>query len=102
MGNNYILDEDGNPVEEPDLQRWAQWFETADRSVAVDVVGDVRVSTVFLGLDHSFGAGPPLLYETMIFGGEHDEHQERYPNKVAALAGHDRALAMVRDSSKEN
>ena len=29
---------------------------------------------------------------------EHDEYQERYTNKLAALAGHDRAMAMVRES----
>lgn len=30
-------------------------------------IGDYIVSTVDLGLDHSFGDGPPLYYETMIF-----------------------------------
>lgn len=29
----------------------------------------VNVSTVFLAIDHAFGDGPPVLYETMIFGG---------------------------------
>ena len=42
--------------------------------------------------------GEPILWETMIFGGEHDQYQERYTNRHAALAGHDRAVAMVRDS----
>jgi hypothetical protein len=31
------------------------------------LLGVVVVSTVFLGLDHSFGEGPPLLFETMVF-----------------------------------
>ncbi len=39
-----------------------------------------------------------LLYETMIFEGPHDGYQERYHNKVAALAGHDRAVTLVRDA----
>lgn len=30
------------------------------------------VSTVFLGLDHQYGEGPPLVFETMVFG-YHDE-----------------------------
>jgi hypothetical protein len=47
---------------------------------------------VFLGTDHSFGDGPPLLWETMIFGGKHDEFQERYSNLADAKAGHKRAL----------
>ena len=36
--------------------------------VAEDMIGTVRVSTVFLGIDHNhFGQGPPLLFETMVF-----------------------------------
>lgn len=57
-----------------DLLRWAQWFETAQRHVADDTLmaGDVRISTIFLGLDHNFSlAGPPLLFESMVFGEEH-------------------------------
>lgn len=40
--------------------------------------GDVEVSTVFLVLDPQFGPGPPLLFETLVFGGEFDEEMERY------------------------
>lgn len=101
MGINtrYILDAHGNPVEEPDILKWSEWFEKTDRHIADDMVGEIRVSTVFLGTDHSFlDTETPVLYETMIFGGAHDQYQERYTNKVAALAGHDRAFAFVRDS----
>ena len=60
----YVLDAGGEPVPEPDLLRWGAWFETADRHVADTTLTDadgnaVRVSTVFLGLDHRFGPGPP-------------------------------------------
>jgi hypothetical protein len=59
------------------LVEWAKWFETADRRVAQTYCwrGLCRVSTVFLGLDHSYGAllglegVPPLLFETMVFWG---------------------------------
>lgn len=30
---------------------------------------EYRVSTVWLGLDHNWGGGEPLLFETMSFGG---------------------------------
>ena len=96
----YVLDDDEKAVLEPDLSKWAKWFETADRHVAGEDIGGARVSTVFLGLDHSLGDGPPMLYETMIFGGNHDQHQERCGDRVAALAMHDRAMALVRDSSR--
>jgi hypothetical protein len=51
-----------------DIIEWAQWFEGSDRIVAqTDVPPQYFVSTAFLGIDHSFGRGPPLLFETMIF-----------------------------------
>jgi hypothetical protein len=73
----YILNEQGEPIIEPDLMKWAQWFKTADRHVAKEILGDVRISTVFLGLDHSFTGGDPILWETMVFGGEFDGEQNR-------------------------
>ena len=54
------------------------------------------VSTVFLGIDHSFGEGPPILWETMIFDGPHDQFQERYTSKEEAIAGHERAMLLAR------
>src|ERR1035437_632572 len=40
--------------------------------VGQTVIGKVNISTIFLHIDHRFGDGSPLLFETMIFGGEHD------------------------------
>jgi hypothetical protein len=93
-------DRDGNRLT---LWQWAAIMESRqDRHVADDMVGMVRVSTVWLGLDHNFsGLGPPLIYETMIFGGTMDERQWRYPTAVSALAGHDRVLMMVRAAEEQ-
>jgi hypothetical protein len=77
-----------------DLLTWAKWYETANRHVADDLIGPVRVSTVFLGLDHGF-LGRQLWFETMIFGGEHDGWQDRYETWEQAEAGHRRALEML-------
>ena len=70
------------------------------KSRILDEIGGVKVSTVFLGLDHRFSDsledGPPVLWETMIFGGAHDEHQERYTSRADAIAGHARAVKMVK------
>jgi hypothetical protein len=97
MSDRYILDEQGQPVECPDLMTWARWFEAGEhrRRIALDKRGDITVSTVFLGLDHSFFGGPPVLWETMIFGGEHDEDQERYTSQADALAGHARMCELA-------
>ena len=55
----YIL-EGHNPVWVDDTITWGKWFETADRHVAKTAINDeINVSTVFLGVDHSFGGGPP-------------------------------------------
>lgn len=91
----YIL-EGHKPIEVENVIEWAQWFEKADRHVKkTDLPNDVSVSTVFLGLDHSFFGGTPILFETMIFGGEHDEYQERYATWEEAEAGHQRAIDLV-------
>lgn len=95
MPDKYILDSDGNPVKEPNLLKWAEWYETADRDVAKDTIGDVVVSTYFLGLDFSLGVGPLQLYETTVCGAENDSGC-RYENRVEALAGHDVILHSVR------
>src|SRR6266550_2292491 len=66
MSDHYILD--GHQAVPVDLMTWAHWFEKAERHVANEMIGDVRISTVFLGLDHRYGDdGPPLLFETMVF-----------------------------------
>ena len=89
MSDWYVLNDAGEPVREPDLLKAARWFEAAERHVADDAVGDTRVSTVFLGLDHSFSrGGPPVLWESMIFGGPLDGTQLRYHTRAEALAGH--------------
>jgi len=74
-----------------DLLTWGKWFETADRIVSKTILStDVQVSTVFLGLNHSFGDRVPLLFETMVFGGKHDQEMERYSNWQDAEEGHKR------------
>lgn len=72
------------------------------RRVAYDTIDTmsepVRVSTVFLGLDYGFHMDSnPQLYETMIFGGKHNDYQERYPTKADALEGHARALLLAKE-----
>lgn len=56
----------------------------------------IRVSTVFLMLDHSFMGGPPVLWETMVFGGPSDGEQWRYAHRRAAKAGHRDVVRFLR------
>jgi hypothetical protein len=105
----YVLDLRGNPKPEPDLLKWGQWFDTADRQVADDtllppaVPSEVRVSTIFLGIDHAWGGGPPVLWETMIFGDKSffNDRQMRYTSREDALAGHKEMVEMILAAAKE-
>ena len=65
----YILkDKKAYPCDDMDL--CSQNLIEGNYRVADTYVGTTFwVSTVFLGLDHQFGrGGPPMLFETMIFG----------------------------------
>lgn len=94
--HRYIL-ENREPVLCPDLMTWANWFEHDEpRRVGYTEFEGGHVSTVFLGLDHRFGDGVPLLFETMIFGGPHDQYQDRYTTWAEAEAGHAKALSIAR------
>ena len=80
------------------LREWARKFEdTETRRVAVDEVGEVRVSTVFLVINHQHYAGPPLWFETMVFGGDFDQEMDRYPTWESAKAGHDEVVRRLKE-----
>lgn len=64
------------------------------------------VSTVWLGIDHSFRGGPPLLFETMVFE-ERDISSEpsfdvevdcvRYHSYQDAIDGHQKMITKVKN-----
>lgn len=58
------------------------------------------VSTVDLMFYHSFGGGPPLYYETMIFLNNDDfkdMYFNRYSTRDEALKGHEELVADILD-----
>ena len=93
MNYKYILI-DGNPVPEPDLMKWGEWFEHSrdERIVEKTTLPDgSRVSTVFIGLDHNYSEeGPPILFETMVFGDfpDQDDYQQRCSTREQAIEMH--------------
>jgi hypothetical protein len=93
----YILDENNLPIK-ADIKDYIKWDlkNYEKRIVKQENINDVRVSTVFLGLDHSYNENVPVLWETMIFGGEHNLYQERYSSYEGALEGHERAVLLVK------
>lgn len=100
MGNRYYKLEGKKAVPCDNLIEWAKWFETADRHLAAEDIGDSRISTVFLGIDHGFGA-EVRLFETMVFGGELDGEQTRCATWAEAAHMHVEMLAKVKASVKE-
>lgn len=94
MSDFYIL-RDKVPVPAT-LLEWGRWFEKNERIVSQEELNGVCVSTVFLGVDHSFFRGSlPALFETMIFGGEHDGYQARSCTWHEAEEEHTKAWDLV-------
>lgn len=103
-------DRQGRPI---DFDRWGALFEQMDyKRVGYDVCPDqfddqleqvledgpiAAVSTVWLGINHAFGfGGPPIIFETMIFGGPYAEEMMRYSTEADALEGHRRVVEDLR------
>jgi hypothetical protein len=92
----HLYDRAGNPIS---FERWRLLFEDKRyQQVAADHVGEVLVSTVWLGLDHGWLDTPPIIFETMVFGAEQtgDDEQHRYSTEAEALAGHQRIVEELR------
>ena len=78
------------------LLEWARWFEDpknrrvdyTDISNEPNYPGGEFVSTVCLGLDHNIGGPIPILFETMVFGGEYNQNGWRYASYGEAKQGH--------------
>lgn len=93
-------DRAGNPMT---LGEWAEKFEDNEyKRVVATEVGDARVSTVWLGLDHGWNGEAPVIFETMIFDGPYDEHQWRYSTEADAVAGHERIVKALREGVDPN
>lgn len=100
MPEFYVLD-GHTPVPCANAREWAMRFESADCQVADTRIGCLRVSTVFLGIDHNHARmiygdnSPPILFETMIFGDDYDSHQMRCATWEQAEAMHAEAVKIA-------
>ena len=93
----YIMDGDGNVLEETDPLTWGYWMAGADRTTKrTEIMSGVVVSTVFLGIDHGLmGSTKPVLWETMPIDMEAQDHLAcwdeamlRYTSMEEAQRGH--------------
>lgn len=103
---NNTFDREGNPisVEECEKKLRDENYKIIKQTYEKD---DVLISTVWLGLDHSYIINnsnkkiDPVIFETMVFMDSHnsyiDSYMDRYSTEEEALAGHERICGMVRN-----
>ena len=105
MTTRYIL-VDGVPKAEPDTWTWGKWMQQPDnKRIAFSECKHHVVSTVFLGLDHSFDGGIPILFESMVFTKKAwygaatlpDQDQRRYTTRAEASVGHEELVKEWQD-----
>jgi len=100
----YVLER--GRIKQTDWLKAALWWETHPNEMRVDqtiIKGtnenrEIWVSTVFLFINHNFGGeGKPILFETMVFGGKHDQYCRRYASFGEAKTGHWEIVEMVKN-----
>lgn len=106
---------DGKVIPEPNLFKWAEWFEEAHKKektlIKRTIIENIRISSIFLGLDHDFArvARPlpenyqPLIFETMIFDDNKkskiedlNNFQERYRTIEETIKRHNELVETVK------
>jgi len=101
----YHLSKDGK-ITKVGIGVWGKWMDEMIKNgrhvvkqTTVNVPnGDiVNISTVFTGHDLP-GRKPPLVFETMVFGGEFDGLQDRTPSVEHAKIAHKLAVSKVYSS----
>lgn len=107
-----LYDRQGNRLS---MSRWILLTDDEDyRRVASTDVGPYWVSTVWLGMDHSFGlGGRPILFETMVFQRDQRDDRDdedvgvrdldcvRYWSEEEALKGHEDMVTLIRATLQE-
>jgi hypothetical protein len=103
----YMLDKKGEVIPCNDLEQWGRFMQIGagdpkkcPRVLRVNnliIKGErIMVSTVFLAQDCGSTNQTPILWETMVFGGEHDQKMFRYAAKEEALKGHKKMINFVK------
>jgi hypothetical protein len=103
-GRAVYYDRQGAPMTR---QEWARRFDDEDyRHVARDVIGPdepldptplITVSTFWLGFNQDWRSSAPLIYQTIIIGGQHDATGMWHATESQARQGHRRVIDALRD-----
>ena len=98
----YILNKKREVVRAKNYAYWTQWMQDFDRRmVAQTNIGLVRISTVFLGIDHRMteAAKDPIVFETMVFpkdGPMSEIDMKRCCTWAEAIEDHDQFCDLAR------
>lgn len=84
----YIFDENDTIIEES-LNVWWEFYKDIERRrIGYDIIGNITVSTVFIGLNHSCYNDEPALFESTIFENGNEKYCKRYYTWEEAQEGH--------------
>lgn len=100
-----------------DIKEWGEFMSDINNRRVVETylneegdichgTGSIRVSTVFLGMDHNWSnRGSAKWFETMVFwsipGEDHDDFMDRYETWEEAEMGHAKIVEEVIDLLKK-
>jgi hypothetical protein len=99
---NYLwaIDAEHNIRRVDSMEEWCRYYSAngdKNRIVAQTEEGEILISTIFTGLNRNWlrPDEPPVLFETMVFGGEFSEVTVRYSTYEEALQGHSIMVSAV-------
>lgn len=99
-GTSFWFNRAGEPISVAEFERLAgdiEYKRIGGDTVVLDGK-TLAVSTVWLGGNYRFDDGPPLIFETMVFG-DHPLAEEacwRYSTEDEARAGHENVVRALR------
>lgn len=95
----YILNPDKSVRRAKDVDEWVEQRGESEYILKQELYGQHEVSTVFLGIDHNFFGGEPILFETMIFPNQ--DYQTRCSTYEQAIRMHEEALQHLKRNDKK-
>jgi hypothetical protein len=99
----YKLNENNEPVPCSVSEMGRLFGNNTIRKTDVDDGYKTHVSTVFLGIDHSYSNSKPVLFETMIFSQNEaiDDYQKRYTSYQDAVDSHNAIVELLKGKKSE-
>lgn len=89
------------PCELKEAEMWLD--DVASRRIWYTKLPDCEVSTMFLVIDRNHNAErPPLLFESAISGGPHNDFSQLYSTWKEAAKGHTQAVRIARGEIEED